>query len=242
LSYNKGGAIIHMIRFELQDDTVFFNVLKNFQAQFGKSVATGLDLKNVLETTSGKNFTDFFNQWYFGEGYPTFDIIWEYKNDTVYFSSTQFTSTTVTPLFKMLMEYKFVGPVGDTTIRVYQNNFINHYKIPVSKPVTNIIVDPNNWVINGNGSVILNLKEPQNTLCFTVFPNPSENYISLNLFDDNYKDCYSVNIYDMTGKLVFSKNYNEPNIIIDISKLFKGIYIVKAFNDRDSYIKKIVKN
>jgi len=240
LSYNKGGAILHMIRFELQDDTLFFNTLKNFQKQFADSVATGLDFKKVLETTSGKNFTDFFNQWYFGEGFPTFNIIWEHKNDTLFFSSTQITSTTVTPLFKMLMEYRLVRPAGDTLIRVYQTNYINHYRIPTPMVVTDIIVDPDNWVINGNGSVVLGLDEPQNPLCFTLYPNPCNDHINLNLFNDlNQK--YTVNIYDISGKQIYSKSYESDNVIINTSFLKEGIYIIKAINEHCSYIRKLIK-
>lgn len=241
LSYNKGGAFLHMIRFELQDDTLFFNTLKNYQIQFKDSVATGIDFKSVLEATSSMNFTDFFNQWYFGEGYPTFNIIWEHKNDTLFFSSTQTTSTSVTPLFKMLMEYKLVSPTdGDTIIRVYQTNNINHYRIPTKKNITDIIVDPNNWVVNGNGSVILGLNEPQNPLCFTLFPNPCNNYVELNLFNA-YTNKYKIEIYDLTGKLVFSEDYSSNDITINTNELPQGVYIMKGINDKSTYIKKFVK-
>ena len=62
LSYNKGMALLHMIRFELQDDAVFFLTLRNFIDRYANDVATGLDFKEVLEETSGMDFTDFFNQ------------------------------------------------------------------------------------------------------------------------------------------------------------------------------------
>jgi len=240
LSYNKGGAILHMIRFEMKDDTLFFNTLKNFQNKFRDSVATGLDFKEVAETTSGLDFTDFFDQWYFGEGYPSFDIIWEHKNDTLFFSSLQTTSTTTTPLFKMQMEYKLQRTGGDTTIIVYQNNYINHYRIPTQKAVTNIIVDPNNWVINGTGSVILGLREPENPLSFTVFPNPGRDVINLNLFNE-IGGNYSVSIYDITGKLVLSSEFESQNTVIDISEFPQGIYIINAQNSASHFTNKFIK-
>ena len=73
LSYSKGMAIIHMIRFELQNDDIFFETLRIFIAVYADSVATGLDFKAVLEETSGMDFTDFFDQWYFGAGYPIYE-------------------------------------------------------------------------------------------------------------------------------------------------------------------------
>ena len=47
LSYNKGAAIIHNLRFEMQNDNTFFQTLKNYQQQFKDSVATGEDFKHV---------------------------------------------------------------------------------------------------------------------------------------------------------------------------------------------------
>ena len=102
LSYNKGSAIIHNLRFEMQDDNVFFQTLRNFQQQFKDSVATADDFKQVAETTSGKNFTDFFNQWYYGEGYPTFNITYlKQQSDSVTLIINETTSApSVTPFFK----------------------------------------------------------------------------------------------------------------------------------------------
>ena len=79
LTYRKGGALVHMIRFEMNNDAHFFQTLQNFQQQYQDSLATGLDFKAVCENVSGLDFTDFFNQWYFGQGYPTFSAVWSQK-------------------------------------------------------------------------------------------------------------------------------------------------------------------
>jgi aminopeptidase N len=56
----------------MQSDTLFFNTLKTFQQKFKDSFATTNDFKQVAEQVSGKNLTTFFNQWIYGEGYPTY--------------------------------------------------------------------------------------------------------------------------------------------------------------------------
>jgi len=99
LSYSKGMALLHMIRFELQNDQVFFETLTSFLETYANDVATGLDFKAVLEETSGMDFTDFFDQWYYGKGFPTFNLFWHSQNDTLYIESLQETSTATTPLF-----------------------------------------------------------------------------------------------------------------------------------------------
>lgn len=154
LTYRKGGALVHMIRFEMENDSLFFKTLQDFQQQYGDSIASGLDFKAVCENVSGFDFTDFFNQWYFGEGFPIYDITWSQQEDTLTLNALQTTSTEVTPLFKMPMEYKISYVGGDTTIRVYQ--FVNDttYNIVLPFEITEIEVDPNNWVLNQTESIV----------------------------------------------------------------------------------------
>ena len=155
LSYNKGSAIIHHLRFEMQDDNLFFQTLQNFQQQFKDSVATATDFKQVAEATSGKNFTDFFNQWYYGEGYPTFNITYFRPNsDSLLLLVNQTVSAPgITPFFKGLYELKITSEQGDTTvlINMVANNQIFKYR--TAKVPTGIIVDPNNWVLNQTGTI-----------------------------------------------------------------------------------------
>ena len=55
LSYKKGAALLHMIRYELNDDSLFYMTLKSFQEQYADSVATGQDFLMVLNEISGRS-------------------------------------------------------------------------------------------------------------------------------------------------------------------------------------------
>jgi hypothetical protein len=153
LTYRKGSALVHMIRFEMNNDPIFFQTLQNFQLQFAGGSATGLDFKVVCENTSGLDFTDFFNQWYFGEGFPTFSVIWSQQEDTLYLNSIQTTSTTVTTLFKTPVEFKLTYAGGSQTIRVYQKSNDTTFKITIPYQITGITIDPNNWILNQVGTI-----------------------------------------------------------------------------------------
>jgi hypothetical protein len=153
LTYRKGGALVHMIRFEINNDALFFQTLQNFQQQYKGNLATGLDFKTVCENVSGINFTDFFNQWYFGEGYPTFSVIWSQEEDTVWLSSLQTSSTAITTLFKMPVEFRLSYSGGSQTFRLYQLTNDTTFKIIIPHQVTGIAIDPNNWVLNQIGTI-----------------------------------------------------------------------------------------
>ena len=168
LSYNKGAAIIHTLRFEAQSDTLFFNTLKNYQQQFKGDVATVYDFKQIAENTCGRNFDDFFNQWYFGEGYPTHNITY-YKptSDTLLIEVNQTTSApSVTPFFKGLLELTINSANGDTTVIVNLQFNNQVFVIATSKIPNNIIIDPNNWIINKTGTVTNGIVLPINLTTF----------------------------------------------------------------------------
>jgi hypothetical protein len=156
LSYNKGSAIIHNLRFEIQNDNLFFQTLKNYQQQYKGSTATADDFKLVAETTSGKNLTDFFNQWYYGEGYPTFNITYirETPDSVILIVNESVSAPTITPFFKGLYEFKITSAQGDTTVKAYVTANNQQFKFKYNKTPNGVIVDPNNWVLNNTGSII----------------------------------------------------------------------------------------
>ena len=148
LTYRKGAALVHMIRFQMDNDSLFFQTLYEYQQIYKDSVATGIDFRDVCNDVSGIDFTDFFDQWYFGEGYPTFDLTWSQNNDTVLLEVHQSTSAAITPLFKTNMEYKINWAGGDTTLRLFQETNDTVYRFITPNEITGIIIDPDNWILN----------------------------------------------------------------------------------------------
>lgn len=73
VSYQKGGAVLHMLRSFL-GDKAFREGLKLYlnDNKFGTGEAHQLRL--ALEEVSGKDLNLFFNQWYYSNGHPKLDI------------------------------------------------------------------------------------------------------------------------------------------------------------------------
>ena len=156
LSYNKGAAVIHNLRFELQNDNTFFQALKNYQLLYKDSVATTDNFKRVVEAASGRNLDDFFNQWIYGEGYPTVHITFlKEGNDRLVLRVSQTVSMpSVTPFFKGLFEVRVTSPTGDTTLKVNLTGNNQEFRFNYSKTPTGVVVDPSNWIINATGNII----------------------------------------------------------------------------------------
>lgn len=78
VSYNKGGAILHMLRYFLGDEAFFAGLNKYLiDNKFGTGEAHQLRL--ALEAVSGRDLNWFFDQWYFGSGHPKLEITYTYN-------------------------------------------------------------------------------------------------------------------------------------------------------------------
>ncbi|GAB3742003.1 hypothetical protein GCM10027594_21560 [Hymenobacter agri] len=92
VSYQKGGAIVDMLRTYLGDDVFFAGLQKYLQDnKFGNGEAHQMRL--AFEAVSGQDLNWFYNQWYFSPGHPvvTIDYGWDAakKEQTVTVKQTQ---------------------------------------------------------------------------------------------------------------------------------------------------------
>jgi hypothetical protein len=242
LSYNKGAAILHMLRFEFQDDDLFFDALHQYTEQYAGSTATGADFRDKMAEVSGLDLTDFFDQWYYGQGYPTYSVVWSQNGNNFYFESTQTTSyPSATPLFKMLMAYELNFTDGtDTTIYVQQTENVNAYSISVSEQVSSVVVDPDNWVINHVGSITTGVSELDNPVSFTFGPNPVQDKLKLN-FINNDNSQKIIQVIDFKGSVVKTQQSSETSVLVNVGDLNVGTYIITASSKGNLITKKFVK-
>lgn len=241
LSYDKGACIIHMLRHEINNDTLFFNILKSFQDKYKGSTATGNDFKNITDSITGINFDYFFKQWYYGEGYPVYEIVWGKTNDTIEIKSVQ-TSTLEKPaLFKMWIDYQIkFNDNTDTLIRLQQTDTIQIFKIKSDKKIKNIIVDPNHWTLQKIALLTTSVNSNKYHTKEIVIPNPIKNNLSIYFKDDNNK-TKEIIIYNVKGQQIIRKKSIAKKVNIPFLNFPKGIYIVKIKINNVIKTKKIIK-
>ncbi|WP_068597419.1 M1 family metallopeptidase [Vaginella massiliensis] len=81
VSYNKGGAIIHMLRNYLGDEA-FFKGLNLYLNENKFGTAEAVQLRLALEKVSGRDLNWFFNQWYNDSGHPKLNLAYDYNQST----------------------------------------------------------------------------------------------------------------------------------------------------------------
>jgi len=241
LSYKKGAAIIHSLRGQINDDELFFSGMRAYLNKYKDSVATGEDFKNSMEASTGMDFDLFFDQWYYGKGFPSFNIGYSQSEDTLIMKVTQKTSSSSTPLFNMYIEYKLYYQTSDTTVRLFQDISSQTYKIPIKEKVKSILVDPFNKILNGSGVVVSSEELDPLELSFDVYPNPSENNLTVSIGGLENNSEKTIEIFSLNGTLVYKKGIIERENVLDISDFIAGMYTIRISNGEHSVAKRFIK-
>jgi aminopeptidase N len=238
LTYKKGAAIIHMIRHVIDNDSLFFSTLRNYLEKYKYSNASAENFKRIVENATGKNLKLFFDQWYYGQGYPIFDISWNQQGDSMLLISKQSTSSTSTPFFNVKMEYKLIFDKGDSVVEVEQDTKDQGYYFKVPQKIVSIVADPQLKLLKVINSIsrIDTLAETSN---YRIYPVPFSS--QLNISFDFAGSNREISLLDMHGKTLYKTISRLGKVNIPTSGLSKGIYIVKFIKDNNIQSVKVVK-
>lgn len=238
LTYCKGSMVLHMIRYILHDDELFFSVLQNYIDDFGNGTSVLDDFKNTLEQISGMDFTTFFEQWYYGQGHPLLDISWEFTDDTLHIYSQESTSCDTTPFFEFTMDYQLIFEDGDTVFRLIQDDPFEHYALPLDQQVVDIFPDPDHWILVETNIGHVGIEKGMERDGGLLYPNPCSGVLNIryNLQDEVWK---AISIYDLCGKLVMRRDLNHGTML-NLDGLPAGIYYIILENGSYKIPQKIV--
>ena len=75
---------------------------------------------------------------------------------------------------------------------------------------------------------------------FSVYPNPSSNYIEIPLFD---KNPVALKLYDVAGKIIKEINISnsDQKYIMNTESLSKGMYFIQMLSDKKRYHSNFIK-
>jgi aminopeptidase N len=203
------------------------------------------DFKRNMEAASGVDLTEFFNDWFYGQGYPSYNVQWtQIGNDYVKINMSQTTSYPSVSFFPLPVALQFKNATQQKMIVV--NNTYNGevFFNNIGFVADTVIIDPDYWLITNNN---ISQKVSDNITAeniVQVFPNPFLNNFSLYLHNFNSQNAY-LKIYDAKGSLIL-----EQSIVVNASlyttintqSFPKGIYIIKLQTDNGfKFTKKILK-
>ena len=235
LSYKKGAGVVHTLRFLLNDDTKFFRALRTYQQQFGNSTARTADMQRVFEAEAGRPLGYFFQQWFRGRGYPSFQVRWNQVGSTFTMRVTeQVTEPTLTPFFDTDVEYRLNFANGtNRTVRVHQGQPVVGIDIPTTSPVVSIDIDPNQWIMDQGSSSLQDSQLPlgtaaaRATLVLAPFPNPCRDVLQLGALPAARLTAEAL---DATGRRVLRQELDAAHPQLDTHALAPGLYHLRLLS------------
>jgi aminopeptidase N len=68
--YMKGAAILHNLRSTIDNDSLFFKIIKDFALKYEKKIVTTTDFISIVNEYTGKNYTPFFKKFLYDKNLP----------------------------------------------------------------------------------------------------------------------------------------------------------------------------
>ncbi|NWF89748.1 MAG: hypothetical protein HXY50_09855 [Ignavibacteriaceae bacterium] len=149
--YDKGAWVLHMLRWEVGDST-FFQILRTYFDTYKYKSASTNDFIKVCENISGRDLTDFFNQWVFkGTENITLDYEWYTTklNDGKYKLTIELIQQQVQyNAYTFKLEVKIEYEKGRCESKIIDlNDRKENFEFVLDEKPKKLSLDPDNWLL-----------------------------------------------------------------------------------------------
>jgi aminopeptidase N len=251
LSYSKGAMVLHMLRW-ICSDSSFFAGVRNYlsDSNLAYSYAKTADLQAHLEAASGKDLDGFFEDWYIGQGYPSYQINWSQNAaNQLFFTVKQVQSHPSVSYFELPLPVRLIGAQGQVKDIVLNHSTNGQsFQEYADFVVVSVEFDPDLWLISKNNSV---LKETVGTHSLTALgfsmkiePNPATGGVLHSVVVAPQAGVVAVSLENAEGRRLFSQNPNlvsgENHFSFDVSGLPPGMYLLSIKNRSGAMVEQVI--
>jgi aminopeptidase N len=238
LSYDKGAMVLEMLRFKM-GDAPFFQAIRNYLADsnLAYKYAVTTDLTAHLETVYGSSLTEFFNDWIYNQGYPSYNIAAQnIGGGQVSFLVNQTQSDTSVSYFEMPVPVRVYGASGQQLDLVLDNT-TNNQTILKNVPfnITSFEFDPDKHLISRNNTVTLSTNSFVLENAISVSPNPVNDELHIQL--PASVGLEKVTVFNSLGQKVAESN----SLTLSVATVATGVLFVEISTTSGTYHKKIIK-
>lgn len=242
LSYSKGALLLHMLRWELGDED-FFQALRNYlqNPERAFNYAVTANLQAELEAQSGIALTEFFEDWFYGEGYPSYTIKWAAQGPDLQLTLDQVTSHASVDFFEMTLPIKVTGQGQDSVLRIahHENGQMANIELPFI--VESIEFDPDLWICSRNNILeevdfITGINDFPNANNVKLYPNPSTDFVTVEI-QDQTQTSGQIIIRNQLGQNLGEWPIEGIQTRIKITTFPSGIYTLEINTDKGKTLK-----
>jgi aminopeptidase N len=243
LTYQKGGLILQMLRSQL-GDVAFFNGINELltNPKTSGKFASGLDVQHYFEEAGDTSLTSFFNDWYYGQGYPQYKINWEQdENFLVHVLISQTTTHTSVPFFKLKVPLLFKNNSQEILSTFMNTENEQAFTFNPGFVINEVIFDPNYDIIAPHPADIrLSVEDETFENSISIFPNPTKHQLTITAIQGVFIEKYD--IIDASGKQIRnSQTKNSNRVDIDITDFNLGVFYIRIKTNQSIVVKTFVK-
>lgn len=227
LTYSKGAYLLHMLRWEMGDE-IFFQGMKNYLND--PSVANGFASQEKfvkhMETAADTSFTGFFRDWYYGEGFPTYQMV--YFADPAYpahqkLRISQIPSDPSVDFFEMHIPLRVWRGGKFQDLRLFNTHQNQEFDISEDK-FDSIQFDPDKWLC-ARADKISEVRVIAKSEQIQIIPDYNTNRVRIILPDFSGKE--TLRIFDLNGRIILSGLLKAKDSWVEIKEQRKAIYVVE---------------
>ncbi len=177
-TYDKGAVVLYMLR-GITGDSTFFKILRTYASdpKVAYGVATTRDFEADAEKVYGKSLSYFFNEWIYGQNYPSYNVGWNYTSagNGIYNITLNVSQTVnVNPsYFTMPVKIQINTSAGDTTVTIFNDAQSQQFIIAVKGKPNYLNFDPDNQILKSiNITDTVDLTKPKSFHLEQNYPNP----------------------------------------------------------------------
>ncbi len=245
LSYSKGALVLHMLRWKVGDDN-FFQAIGNYlnDPAIAYGYAKTADLKAHLEAQSGQDLTEFFDDWFYGEGFPTYHIAWKNTETGANLQVDQTTSHPSVDFFEMPIPVLLKGEGQEFMARLDHTFSGQEFNVEVPFVVEEVVFDPYPWLISSNNTIdfiATDTKEAKRLeQSIRLAPNPASEVIEVS-FENVENRVKKVVLRNVEGKILQTIQPHSGAFELNVSKFVPGTYLLTFYGEGVQVSKKFVK-
>lgn len=239
LTYAKGSMIVHLMRYFIDNDDMYFQALRNILDEFAWDFATTENIKTSLENSTGLNWNKFFADWIYGEGHPNISVHVNKSANAYRVEIQQTPSHSSVSYFETPFEIEFVSAQGQKiTKRFFLNANQNTFWVnDLPFEVESFTPNPQFDVVCKIVQTSLNNKElDESKSQISIYPNPTNEFfiVSAETKIDEIK------IWDLSGKLIQQFQPNAKAYTIPIQNWTNGTYLIQVQSNKNFQTQKLI--
>ena len=193
------------------------------------------DFIAIVEMTSSENLTEFFEDWLYNQGYPSYILNWNQPTTSqVSITIEQTQSHPSVSFFEAPIPIRLIGTLGESLDLILDNNS-NDQNFVESVPfeVQEVLFDPESDIISRD-NIVLSVADLDIANGVSVYPNPTSGILFID--KPSSLNISEVKIFNPLGQLVTQMSFSAT---LDTSLWTTGLLFIQ-FQTKDGVITKTV--